>query len=390
VVVPWSNAPGIAPVELRRTVEAAVRLETGLRPGNVGPAAQFARIAFPLTTGEQGELAAAGLPSVLVQASGERGPEADTRVSADRLGAFGRAVLRSITALDARAMPPRGPQTELLAAGKTLPGWTVRLVVGMLVLPVLLTTVDAFARARRRRHPVGMWLIWVLAGALPFALATLVGWLLSLTGLLPDAPPAPVPPDAVRLDGAAFAGLAAVALTGVVGWFGLRPVALRMGGVRGDPGSPGAATALALVLVAVTVVVWAANPFAAALLVAPLHAWVLLTCPEVHIRRSAALAAVAVSLLPAAVIVVYYMVTLGLAPWSLAWMVLMLVIGGHVGPAADVAWWLLLGVLVSVLATIRAQALTSDPKLPDAPPIRGPLSYAGPGSLGGTRSALRR
>ena len=43
-------------------------------PGAPSTLGQLAHLAFPLAVGEQGPLDAAGLPAVLVQASGERGP----------------------------------------------------------------------------------------------------------------------------------------------------------------------------------------------------------------------------------------------------------------------------------------------------------------------------
>ena len=165
MVVPWSNGHGLAPLELRRTVEGALRLEGGLRPGQAGAFAQFARQAFPFTTGEQGEFVARDFPSVLVSASGERGPGAERSVTpaADGRASDGACCAR-ITALDARpgATPP--PADEVYVASKVLPGWAVRLVTGALIIPVLFAAIDGLARVRRRRHPVGMWLAWVLVG----------------------------------------------------------------------------------------------------------------------------------------------------------------------------------------------------------------------------------
>jgi hypothetical protein len=391
MVVPWSNGHGVAPLELQRTVAGALRLEGGLRPGEPGPFAQFARQAFPFTTGEQGEFVARGLPSVLVSASGERGPGAERAVTAARMAAFGRAVLRSITALDAgRGASPR-PADEVYAASKVLPGWAVRLVTLALIIPVLLAAVDGLARVRRRHHPVGMWLSWVLSGALPFAGALGFAFVLRFTGLMPAPPPGPSPAGAVPLDLAAVLVMCAVGLAFAVGWLAVRPLVLRVWGVRGDPGSPGAAAALGLVLVATVGAVWMANPFAAALLLPALHGWLLVTAPEVRIRRGAALGVVAVTLLPAALVALYYMIALGYSPTSLLWNLLLFAAGGAAGLGALVVWCLLLGCLVSVVSVIRSQGLFGREGPPDAQPsIRGPVTYAGPGSLGGTKSALRR
>jgi hypothetical protein len=391
MVVPWSNGHGVAPVELRGTVQGALRVEGGLRAGEPGSFAQLARQAFPFTTGEQGPFVARGLPSVLISASGERGPGAERSVNPVRMAAFGRAVLRSITALDTRRAAPEPPREEVYVASKVLPGWAVRLLTGVLIVPVLLTAVDGLARVRRRRHPAGMWLAWVLSGALPFAGALGFALLLRFTGLMPTPPPGPSPPGAVPLDGAALVVLGAVALAFAVGWLAVRPLVLRVWGVRGDPGSPGAAAALALVFVATVIAVWFANPFAAALLLPALHAWLLVTAPEVRVRRGAALGVVGLTLLPVALVALYYMIALGYGPPSLVWNLLLFAVGGGAGLPALAAWCLLAGCLVSVVAVIRSQGLYGgDEPAEVKPTIRGPITYAGPGSLGGSGSALRR
>ena len=230
-----------------------------------------------------------------------------------------------------------------------------------------------------------------MAGAVPFAAALLFAFLLRLVGLTPAIPPAAAPPDAVPLHAAAAAVLGAVALVLAVGWLALRPLALHLAGVRGDPSSPGATGALVLVLVVTAVAVWFYNPFAAALLLPALHSWLLVTAPEVRMRRPAALATIALSLLPGALVTLYYMLALGIGPLELPWYALTLAVGGQVGGPALVAWCVLLGCLVSVVAIVRSQRpLGADDEPDERPAIRGPLTYAGPGSLGGTESALRR
>ena len=62
-----------------RTLESAVRREVGVQAGGSRAIGQWARRALPLTVSEQGEAARAGLPAVLLQASGERGPGAAHR-----------------------------------------------------------------------------------------------------------------------------------------------------------------------------------------------------------------------------------------------------------------------------------------------------------------------
>src|SRR5262249_10402607 len=93
LVVPYSDGYGSAPDELQRTVTDAISHEAGVQPGAPSAIGQLAHLAFGFAPGEQGVLAAAGLPAVLVQASGERGPSARAPVDAERLEGLGRGVL---------------------------------------------------------------------------------------------------------------------------------------------------------------------------------------------------------------------------------------------------------------------------------------------------------
>ena len=97
-VVPWSNGRAQPPLGWLRTVEAAARQEVGEDPGGSRATAQWARRALPMTVGEQGEVNRAGLPGVLLQISGERGPADGARVSRERFTTLGRAALRAVIA----------------------------------------------------------------------------------------------------------------------------------------------------------------------------------------------------------------------------------------------------------------------------------------------------
>ena len=68
---------------------------------------------------------------------------------------------------------------------------------------------------------------------------------------------------------------------------------------------------------------------------------------------------------------------------------MLLLAGGAVGLLAALEWSIVLGCLVSVIVIIVRTARQPRPE-PAPVTIRGPVSYAGPGSLGGTESALRR
>ena len=389
VVVPWSTREGLAPLTLRRTVEQAVRAETGTGAGGDRMAIQFTRLALPLTLSAQGPFNGEGVPAVLLSASGERPPPADEPVSQDRLAAFGRAALRSITALDAGRDVP-APTAYITIESKVLPAWPVRLLVATLILPVLLAAIDAFARVRRRRQPVGMWLRWVGACAAPFVLAVLLVLFLHAVGVLDRAPPLPAPAGAIPRDGSASVVLVVVAAALLAGWFLLRPLLQRLAGVSGDPTGPGAAAAVVIVLCALTICVWLANPFTALLLVPALHLWLLAIAPEVRARRAAALAMFAVGLVPPLLLAYAYGRQFGMNPLDLAWMGVLALASGQIGIVAALGWSVVLGCTAAVLVIVVRTVRTGSPEERTPITVRGPRTYAGPGSLGGTESALRR
>jgi hypothetical protein len=384
-VVPWSDRSQLAPLTLRRTVEGGLRAEVGRAPGGPSIAQQFGRLAFPLTLGGQGPLLAAGLPAVQVSSAGERGAEGANAVDPTALQSFGRGVLRALTALDG-SPPPPAPSRYLVVEGQVLPSWTIRLLTGALFLPLLLGVGDGLARVRRRRGHPGMWLRWALAGAVPFVLAALLARLLGATGLL-DATPGAVGAG-VPIDASGVAALAGVAVVLVGGWLWLRPLLLRLAGVRGAPDEPGAAAAAALLGLVCGLLLWVANPFAFALVLPGLHLWLLATAPETRPRRGGALALALVGALPGALVALGYGLSFGVGPLHLAWTGLLAVAGGAVGMGAALAWCLVLGTFVAVLAIVARPREGAEAPVPVT--VRGPRTYAGPGSLGGTESALRR
>jgi hypothetical protein len=179
----------------------------------------------------------------------------------------------------------------------------------------------------------------------------------------------------------------------VLTWIALRgPLLRRVGPRLRPPGEDeqGAVAALLLVFVVLAVVTWVVNPWAAALFVAAAHLWLLFGAPELRLSRGAGVAAVAVAAVPFVLVVVSGMVQLGMDPAEALWFCLLLLAGGHAGPGLWVLWSLLAAcfVLAARLAWRGRQAVV--PARPAGPPVRGPVSYAGPGSLGGTESALRR
>jgi hypothetical protein len=336
-----------------------------------------------------------GLPAVLVGASGEQASSPQERVSAERLEGLGRGVLSAVDALDTAPDVPQALQTGLVLGRKTMPEWALRLLLGMLLLPPLIAAADGLARLRRRRAKVRRWTVWTLSCALPFLCCAVFAWVLGRLGIIGAAPSVPVPGGAIPLDGSGITALVAVALTFVLTWllWGALVRRLDISAPARRPDGEVAGLPVALLLTGLAIVVWIGNPYAALLLIPALHLWLLLASPELRPRRPAALAIVLIGLAPLVLLMSFYARQLGLGPAALAWNALLLVAGGHIGFGSALLWSLALG-CAAAAAMVAALPVGAD-VLPHAGEdteitIRGPMSYAGPGSLGGTESALRR
>jgi hypothetical protein len=393
VVVPWSNGQDVAPPTLRNTVAAVLAQQAQVPSRSASVAGQFAHLAFPFAPTEQGPFGAQGEPAVLLSMSGERSPAADEPVSLARISTLGQTVLQTINALDGGPSVP-APSPYLIYDRKVIPVWAIRLFVLALMVPVLAATVDGVARARRRGHAITRWVLWALCGALPFVLAVLLVRGLGLVGATGVAPAGPVGAGVVPLHTRAIAILACVACVIVVGLLVLRPLLIRAtgAGVRWavpERSGAGAAAGVLSVLCTVAVAIWLANPFAAALVVPALHFWMWAVVPELRARRTILAVLVAGGLVAPALVLAYWAVSVGLAPVDAAWNLVLMIAGGDLGLLTAVEWSIFLGCAISS-ALIIARAARA-PHREDTPlTIRGPVTYAGPGSLGGTESALRR
>ena len=396
IVVPWSTGQWVAPPRLRNTLAAALGAQASLGAGTTGVAGQFAHLAFPFTLSEQAPFGARGVPAVLLSLSGDQEPAANAPVAGPaQITALGRAVLQTISALDSGPTVAL-PSAYLLFDGKVVPGWAIALFVLALLVPVVLTTVDGLARARRRGHVIWRSLVLVLAAAAPFALGVLVVIAVRLLGIIVADPPGPVAAGAVPLDGTGIAVLAVAACVVIGALAGVGAIAARVRPARPEPAarartrsSDGAVAALLLVMCVVTIVIWISNPFAAALLVPALHLWLWAVNPDLRLRVPVRLLLVMIGLAPVVLVVLYYAGTLGFDPLQAAWAAALLVAGHGVSLVAALEWSVVLGCLVSAttIALLAARGSRAEP----APiTVRGPITYAGPGSLGGTKSALRR
>jgi hypothetical protein len=114
----------------------------------------------------------------------------------------------------------------------------------------------------------------------------------------------------------------------------------------------------------------------------------LASVPETRPRRPFAVALVVLALAPAALVLAVFATATGASLPVLPWTLLLLVAGGQLGPLS------LLALCVLGACAAGALRLALRPPAQDAAPapaqsVRGPLGYAGPGSLGGTDSAMR-
>jgi hypothetical protein len=401
-VVSWPASAQPLPLGLERTVQAAVRRETLSDPGGPHAVGQWIRRALPVTLSAQGPIGAEGLPAVMISESGERGPSATEPVLPERLQRFGRAAVRAVSAVDA-AGPRDGPSFEGAPTGivtlrNVLPDWAARLVVGSLLLPALLAALDAFFRARRRRVPVGPWIAWLAVAAVPLPVAWLWLRLLGAIGAV-DAPDGPVAPAAFPLERGGIIALVSAAIAAALACWLARFPARAWGrrepvpgnGRRGRPaaGVEGLAVATVVWLCGLAALAWAVNPYAAGLLVPATHLWLFAAAGDWRLR--AAIPATIAGLLPIGLAFAHLGLALGLGPHELAW-------GAALAAMAGAGLWstLLLGgllaALVGVIRVLAARRRIARESGPAASRIstRGPVTYAGPGSLGGTESALRR
>jgi hypothetical protein len=397
-VVPWASDGSAPPLALQRTVESALRAEVSPNPGGAHASGQWIRRALPLTISGQGVIADEGLPTVAIGSTGEIPARPDEAVTRARLGSFGRGLLRAVTAIDEAGPidPERAARSPAFSGGpdgivtmrNVLPDWVVRLLIATLLLPALLAALDGWFRARRRHLAVGRWAGWIAAAAL----APLLGWLwLRLLGLsVLTVPATPVEPDLYPLETAGIVALASTAVVTAVGWFGVRPLIVRRLPPGGSAAAGGLAAATGLVVCLVAAGVWLFNPYAAALLLPAAHLWLLAAAPSSRLRGVWAALPVALGVALPLLAALHYVSALDLDPLSFAWLIALATANGHIsiGTALAVSLWL--GCLAGLLVVLRVRRKVEAAAEPERLRTRGPASYAGPGSLGGTESALRR
>lgn len=329
-VLAASNRARLPNQTLLLTAQRAVVDELGVRVTGEPLFGQIARLAFPAALGEQAVIGATGLNTVALSPGGEPlVPPAELAAASPALRStvtgYGRATLRTLTALDAGASKGAfaKPRTALVARDKLVPGWAVALFTGCLLLPLLVAAVDAFARARRQGAAIGRAIGRPPLFAVPPFIGVLAARVSAAIGIGPAAPSAP-PDLAVASPGTATIALTvAIILLVGCGWAGaiLFARARRMGAEYD--------CALALWICAEAVLVWLISPFAALLALPAAHLLLLMLLAETRPPRPAITALVVIAIVPAAAVLGYYVSVFAIPVGDIAWWLELLVAAGH-------------------------------------------------------------
>ncbi|MBI2691594.1 MAG: hypothetical protein HYX29_06605 [Solirubrobacterales bacterium] len=303
------------------TLGRITSLEIGGAIDKKSLASQLVRLGFPIALGEQSTLAGQGLNGASVSPGGDplRPPTGDpTQIVA----AVGQTALRALTTFDDSIQPAPPIATPLKVGGKLVPQWALVLLIGALFFPLIVTSIDSWARARRWRHVSRRGL---LAPAIATAWLLLLGFLLrgvGLTGLI-DAPPLAPDPGAVTGGGSIAVGI----FVGILAVLGVLVAAASARQATPKGGEAGFAVWVVFTGLAVFVV----NPIAAGFLILLLHLVVLLLLTG-GARRRQVIGFGLLGILPLAAAFAYFPAAFGISlAGSLRYLVL-LEAGGFIGP----------------------------------------------------------
>lgn len=385
-VVGLSTGPQFASQRLRRTLEEALAAQRSVGDSRPSAAGQLVRLAAPTTTGGQGPLLRAGLPAILLSTTGDRVAPVGAQPTEERLQADGRALLRAIIAIDNAGPIDLRPEGRIRAGDGVIPGWALRAIVLALLVPPALLVLDGLARARRERQRIARWVLWTFLLILPqllgigaVAAAARAGWI--------AVPGGPIDPELWTGDATP---LAIFAITAAIGHLAIRPLVLLALGFRGlRSAGPGAPLGFALVLVVTALATWIVNPAAAALMVPAALLWPVVLDAGMRPPRGWAITVVLLGMLPLLLLLENLLTRypLGDLTGALSWFAVLLG-ASDVGLFPQLWFASIAGCCLAALLLAR-HGRSVDPGDGQVT-VRGPVSYAGPGSLGGVESALDR
>jgi hypothetical protein len=279
-----------------------------------------------MALGEQSTLAGQGLTGASVSPGGEPLVPPSNN-SARQAAAVGQTALRSLTTFDGSFRPEDPSAAPLRVGGKLIPQWALLLLIGALYFPLVVASIDAWARSRRWHQPAQRGL---LAPAIAAVWLLVLGFLLRGVGLsgLIDAPALAPDPSAITGSGATAIGIfaAVLAFLGVL----VAAAAARQASPKG--GEAG----FALWVVFTGLAVFVVNPIAAGFLLLLLHLIVLMLLTG-EARRRQVVGLTLLGLIPLAAAIAYYPVVFGLSIFGAVRYSVLLEAGGFIGPLTLVA-----------------------------------------------------
>lgn len=305
---------------------SAIEFAAGTVADGRSLAAQLVRLGFPLALGEQAPLPGGGLTGASISPAGEPLRAPAPRPAA-QVADVGQVTLRALTTFDHGFRPAKPAAAPLNVGGKLIPQWAFVLLIGALFFPLIVASIDAWARARRWNQVSQRG---VLAPAIAAVWLLLLGFLLRGAGLsgVVDAPPLAPDPAAVSGVGTTVVGVLVVVLA-VLGVLVAAAAARQATPKGGEAG-------FALWLVFAGLGVFVVNPIAAGFLLLLLHLLVLMLLTG-DARRRQVLALTLFGLLPLTAAASYFPLAFGIEAAGLLRYGVLLEAGGFIGPLALIA-----------------------------------------------------
>lgn len=352
---------------LVRTGEAAYRVELRRRVGTRSLPAQLIRMGFPLALGEQAAFIGGGRAAIAFSPAGEPLVAPGER-AVTTAGASGRAVLRTLLALDSREAAQPLERPSLVIGGKRIPGWPITLLVGMLILPLLVAGVDSWARARRRHESSVRGIAAPLVALLPLLGAALALRGLGAAGVI-DAPVLPPDPAAYGSTVSVVLGLAA-GLVALVGLIAVARLSAHAAGAGGEAG-------LALWIAVTVVAAFTLNPVAAAFALPAAHTAMLLLLGGEAPRPRRVLGAMALAIMPMLLVGLYFPLALGMGVLESVWFATMVQAGGFVSLPALIVEAAFVAGIVAATGMAAGRGRTAAGVTPTLGPAFRPSPAAG-------------
>jgi hypothetical protein len=314
---PRSPAAGLV-----ETAAARIGEQTGSGPGRTSGLGQLTDLGLPFSFYEQAPFVGRGVPAITLTTAGNRPPasfgDAPGRLNGTRLAQIGRAAQGLIGSIDEFGLVG-GNRSYVYLGQRLVRGWAIELALVAMLLPFAVTTVDLFARCRRRHIPVtpalrayrSRFAFWLWTG--------LMFLFLGAVGVWPDGAARPLNPETHAATDWPLLGIVLLALLALPAWLVTRS--------RLAPRRPATAeeelaghTAAMLVLGVIALLVVATNPFALLFLLPCLHLWLWLPHMRGH-RPIARLGLLIAGLIGPFILLGSFMFRFGLgldAPWYLA------------------------------------------------------------------------